>query len=289
MTGDLDSILTGEFGAWHYFFYVLTTLIYVGGLYLIFRNKSDKKKQRVVIILAFSNLALHFLKLLFQPYWGELPISVRNLTAENICAVTVMLMPFVYLERKQNIMHDYMFFAGVAGGLAAFVCMTAKEGAFEVLRFYYCHLTLLAAPVLAALFGLWRPRVKYLWAIPLMFFMHLCLILLNELILMSVGLVENDVAVLLDRDFRNASLIFGPPSSMEDHAKFITALVPKLFQSDIFGTGIEPFYWPVIWMAIPVFVYIPLFYTAISAPFDPSFRQKVKGCVLGKKRQNENA
>ena len=45
MTGDLDSILTGEFGAWHYFFYVLTTLIYVGGLYLIFRNKSDKKSS----------------------------------------------------------------------------------------------------------------------------------------------------------------------------------------------------------------------------------------------------
>ena len=66
-------------------------------------------------------------------------------------------------------------------------------------------------------------------------------------------------------------------------AKLSPAFVPKIFQTDIFGTGISPFYWPVVWMLIPVLVYIPLFYAAVSAPFDQSFQQKVKRCLSGKK------
>ena len=49
---------------------------------------------------------------------------------------------------------------------------------------------------------------------------------------------------------------------------FITALVPDFMTKSVFGlNGGVDFYWPVVWMIIPAFIYLPLFFLALAAPF----------------------
>jgi hypothetical protein len=278
---------TVEFGNFYYFFYIGLAVVLIVLGYFLLRKKSYEFKYKTLLIILFMNLGLHFIKMFFDPCRSELPWSWTSITFENICAGSTLVFPFLFWQKKYKFLHNYMFFIGVCGGAAALAYPTQALGEspiiFETIRFYVCHISLIAIPVLAAMLGVYKPElsIKSILFIPVCFLVHETIILINELFLIAVGLVQTDLATFLSSSGeRNASFIFGPWPSFAGAGKIITIFTPSFMLKDVFmiNGGVD-FYWPVIWMAIPAFIYLPIVYAILSSPFWlPEFiKNKKKG------------
>ncbi len=261
-----------EVGNFYYFFFIAVFILLLIVAFFILRRFSSEKQNRILLIVSFLNLALHFGKLFFEPYRSDFPVSIRKVTFENICAVTTLLMPWVFLKWKQTRFGTYTFFIGIVGGLAALFFPTEAfhkdVWTFDVIRFYICHMTIAAVPILMGIFGLIRPKRRDFWIAPVFFLAIECLILVNEIVLIQIGFVDSDLAAFLDRDVRNSSFVFGPLSSFDKIAGILLIFVPKVFRQDVFliNGGID-FYWPVVWMIFPAFIYLPFVYELVILPF----------------------
>lgn len=233
---------------------------------LILRRKGQDTQNKVLIVLAFINLAIHFLKLLIPQYKDDLPISYREVTFQNICTATIIMMPFIMLC-KNKIMKDYLFYIGLLVGLAALVYPTEAIGRsieeLDVIRFYICNVLLFIVPFYMVVFGIHELDIKRVPLFPLVFLLVECLILANEVILMEAGFVEFRGSMgFMDYNYRNSNFIFGPTEDLKEISdKFIEPLVPKVFKTVPAGVyqG-EAKYIPVLWMLVPCFVY----FTAIG-------------------------
>ncbi len=263
--------MTVEFGNIYYFVYIVIAVLIISALYLLLRNKSRGVQSFVLFSLLFFNLALHFIKLAFPPYVDGLPTSIHKVTFENICAASTILFPFLFLS-KSKLVHDYMYFIGVISGLAALIYPTEALGespiVFETIRFYICHTILIAVPLVSAMIGLHRPRSRSFWCIPLFFILHETVIMLNEIVLLNTGLINGTLESFLSRASRNNSFVHGPTPDLDGVGKYLTMFTPDIFTKDIFGiNGGQDFYWPVIWLIVPIIVYFIPIYLAISLPF----------------------
>ncbi len=261
---------TVRFGNFYYIFYIVLCAAAIVGGYFALHRRTQKTQRIALLSIAFFNFALHFLKLAFPPYVDDLPGCLHKITAENICALSTLIFPFIYLIKKHTVLHDYAFFIGVLSGFAACVYPTEALGepafAFDSIRFYVCHVSLIAVPLLAALIGLHRPRLKKFWVIPLLFLAHETVIMLNEILLLKTGLIEGNLQSFLDRGTRNNSFVHGPTPDLDGIGKVLTVFTPKLFTMDLLGiNGGADFYWPVVWLIGPVTVYfIPLYFLVAS-------------------------
>ncbi len=263
--------MTVEFGNAFYLMYILIAAGAVVGLYFLLRHKSEPTQKWVLFGILMFNFALHFAKLLFPPYINDLPNELHKATLENICAVSTVLFPFLFMLPKKWVTHDYFYFIGVISGLLALLYPTEALGekafAFDTIRFYICHTGLLVVPLVAALIGYRRPRLKYMWGIPLGFLVHETIVMVNELCLLKTGLIEGTLQTFFDRGARNNSFVHGPTPDMDGIGKFLTFFTPRFMQRDIFGiNGGVDFYWPVLWLIVPVFVYFIPIYLAIASP-----------------------
>ncbi len=255
-----------------YFIYIAAALVYIAALALIAKRLSRKAARALFLALLFFNFALHFLKQAFPPYINDFPGSLKSSGLQNLCAVSTVFFPFIYLFKKQNVLHDYAYFIGLCGGLGALFYPTEALGyspvAFDTLRFYFTHINLLAVPLAAAVSGIYVPRLKMFWAVPLLFLAQQTVIFLYELFLVGVGAVQADVAKFLDAGFRNSSFTFGVRSDFAAVKFLFDPLVPAFFKTDAFNiNGGKPFYFPVLWMIVPAFVYLIPVYVIISSPF----------------------
>ena len=255
-----------------YFMFVGIAAIYLVVLVLLLKNKSEKTVHKTLVILLFINFALHFIKQFFPPYSTNFPTSLRRSTFENICAVTTMLFPFIYLIKKQNVLHDYMFFIGVCGGLGALFFPTEALGhevlTFDVLRFYFCHIHLVVVPLVAAILHVYSPKLKSFWAIPFLFLAQEAIICINEFVLIGLKLLDCEPSQLLDRTYRNTSMVFGMNPTFDGLKGLFDALVPSFFKTDAFHiNGGVDFYFPVLWLTIPAIVFLPPVYIILSSPF----------------------
>lgn len=236
----------------------LVVLVAIG---LILRGKGKDAQNKVLLVLAFINLAIHFFKLLIPEYRASAPISYRKVTFENICATTTIMMPFIMLC-KNKIMKDYLFYIGLLGGLAALIYPTEAFGRsldeLDVIRFYICHILLFIVPFYMVVFGIHELDIKRVPLFPLVFLVVECLILANEVILMEAGFVDFRGNVgFMDYNYRNSNFIFGPtPDLQELSDKIIDPLVPNLFKTVPVGPHQgETKYLPVLWLLVPCFIY----------------------------------
>lgn len=259
-------------GNGYYFMYIGIAAAYILALSFILRGRSLKCKRAVLLVILFANFSLHFLKLAFPPYVNDLPHSIKRSTMENICAVSTVFFPFIFLIKKHNVLHDFMYFIGFCGGLAALCFPTEAINkppfAFDTVRFYFCHINLLAAPLLAAISGVYRPRLKSFWAIPLLFLLWETIICLDEFCLMWAGVIKGEFTDFFNPAFSNSSFQFGVAPSFAWAAKILDPFVPPFFKTDAFGlNGGKDFYFPVLWLIGPAFVYLIPVYIIISSPF----------------------
>lgn len=253
--------MTLEYFSVFYFIYPAICACVFVALYFILRHRSKRIQYWVLFAFLALNFCLHFLKLAFHPYVDDLPGSVRKVTFENICAVSTLVFPFFMLSKKKYLM-DYMFYIGVISGVASMFApmniIGLGVGEFETIRFYICHGSLWICPLLMVIFGVHKLNYHRIPVVLLLYMGCLCLILLNEVVLMVIGWVkpgEDWEGTLWDyflsTEERNSGFVFGIPSSMEKIGGFLLVLVPEIFKP---GKYIDT-YMPVLWELFPAIVY----------------------------------
>lgn len=247
------------------------------------KNKDDQFIHVFIFSILLSAFVLHFLKLQFEPYASKWPKSLRNISFENVCASSTLLFPWFYLS-KNKLLKDYMIVIGLFSGLGA-VLLPYRGVGFEkftidIVRFYYAHYILFLAPFLMLMTRQYQFNIKCIFKVPLLFYVVLTFIFINEVVLIALGIVNGDLNTLLDPNSRNAALIFGPSEAMAQFDWLYSLFVPDLFQTVPFGARAgEPMFWPVIWMIIPLYFYLCIIGVIIDVVFNVILKKSEKFAV----------
>lgn len=261
-----------QVGNLYYFLELVLAIGVIIGSYLFLKNKSKRFQYIYLLVWCFLGFVLHFAKQLFYQDVTQLSKS----TAENICAVSTLVFPFIMLIKKKSVLHDFMFFIGIIGGLAGMVYPTEAIGKsmfiFESIRFYFCHMSLIAVPLLLALLGLRQPELKKWWLIPLCFLGYQVIIFFNTAFLTFTGMVTREgyaaYELFMSRQYLNNSFTFGPTDDMGIVGEIIGNLTLPIMKKDIFNINNgELTYWPVVWLIIPSYLLFAPLYILFSLPF----------------------
>lgn len=229
------------------------------------KNKTDRFRHWFIFGLIMINLAVHFLKVLLFPY--SLVDEVwTKVSFENICAVSVLLFPFLYFTKNKTL-KDYMVMVGMASGIITFIAPLDAMSEFfngtiyigprsafmlENIRFYLAHFLLFLVPFLMMHFKMHELSIRRAYRAPFMLLLVLLLIFINELMMTAIGWVPK--SDLFDPNKRNPSFIFGARSSFTGLGLFIGLLVPS-FMMLTHPVYEFTFYIPVLWLVIPTMIY----------------------------------
>jgi len=259
-----------EYFNFYYFLYLALAFGLFFGLYFLLRHKSASASKWVLFSILLLSFVLHFLKLFDEFYQAWMPYSIRTITPENICAVSVLIFPFFFLS-KNPLLKDYMFYVGIFSGIGATVLPIDVIGRsafeFETFRYHFSHALLWIIPLLMVVLKLHTLDYKRIIKVPFIFYLILCIILVNEVILIGAGFVNADI--LFSREIRNHTLIFGPLAEVEFIGVIFNTLTPEIFRTVPIGPNVgEVFYWPIVWLIIPSFVYFSLASLLLSFPFE---------------------
>lgn len=248
----------------YYFIYLGITALVTIILIFYLKNKSDDYKKWFLFGLLVVNFAIHFLKIFIYPY-TTVDFRITKVSPENICAVSVLLFPFLYFTKNQSL-KDYMVMAGMASGLLALfypvdLIVETFNGeyfgpkhafAIESIRFYITHILIFVVPFLMMYFKLHKVSIKRVWHAPILLFFVLIIIFINELLITLFGWVPKED--LFNPMKRNPSFIFGARSDLQGLGVFLGLLVPAFMMRFDPVSGIT-YYLPVVWLILPVFIY----------------------------------
>lgn len=245
--------------------YYLWLVLCVGaclGLYFGLRKKSKKVQYWSLFGVLALNFALHFIKLAFPQYTG-FPAILRKCSFENICAVSTMIFPFIYLS-KWKAGKDYMFYLGLISGILGCVApmpAASMNLAFyepETIRYYICHAGIWIVPLLMVLFGLHELNWRRIWKTFVIYFAVLGVIIINELILIRIHWVDTpSFDEFFDANERDMGYAIGLPDSMQGAAKFVLWLTPKAWRNV-----------PILWELFPVVILGGIFALAVCLIWD---------------------
>ena len=256
------------FNFWYIFFILLLAGVIVG-LYFLLKDKTDKTKKLVLGSLLFFNLALHFLKLTFPPYSTNSELAMREIWFVNVCGTSVLFFPFIFMS-KSDVAKDYMVFLGIISGFLAMLYPTEAIGesvkSLDLWRFYICHGIIIAVPMLTVLLKLHKLDVKRIWKTPVCVCAMLLFIICNQVLQSELGMIPLRDGDMLNINFRNPSLIWGPT---DDVAVIFSWLTPSFMKTVPVGpyAGQEK-YWPFFWMIPGIIVYFILVPLLICLIFD---------------------
>lgn len=239
--------------------YLIAVATMIGVTILIvkfLKNKTFEQQKRIIFIILVIGCFFHYGKLLFSPYKDlDYPINpLTKITFENICAVSIIIFPFIYYS-KSNIMKDYMILLGMISGLLSvmlpFVVEVSPLLSFDPFRFYIVHYIIFLVPFLMYKFKIHEvsmDRAKY---IPLVLLGVLALVFVNEVVVTYLGWIPKEE--LFDPSKRNPSLVFGLKELSEGIEVFFTVFTPKFLMDVSFMP--HGSYLPVVWMTGPALVY----------------------------------
>ena len=246
-----------------YYIYLFACIGVFLALYFGLRKKDEKLQRRVLLAVLFFNFALHFIKQVFPEYLYDnfyetgtlvrkgFPAILRKCSPENICAISTMIFPFIYLS-KWKVGKDYMFYLGIISGVLGCIApMPAFNLPFyspEAIRCYICHASLWQVPLLMVMFGHHKLDYRRIWKAFLMYFLILCIIIVNELILIRIGWVDTSTLEdFFDPSGRDMGYAVGLPGGvMEEIGKYVLWMTPKAWK--------DP-YVPILWEVFPVLIY----------------------------------
>lgn len=256
------------FNLW-YFFFLIIGILSIVGLYFLLRNKNQKTQKIVLLSILFFNLALHFLKLTFPPYSTNPDKAMRDVWFINVCATSVLFFPFLFLSKSKTA-KDYMVFLGVISGFLAFLYPTEAINksvlTLDLWRFYICHWIIIAIPMLTVLLRLHKLDIKRLWKMPICVSAMLLFIICNQILQSELGIISLRNQDMLNINFHNPSLIWGPTDGV---AVLFSYLTPDFMKTVPWGefAGQEK-YWPFFWMLPGVIFYFILVPLVICFIFD---------------------
>ena len=235
-----------------YFIYIAFFLLFLIGSIFLLKGKSEEFKKRYIASLLFFSLMVHFLKLLFPPYADD-QFAIRKITPENICALSTLAFPFIFLSQNKVL----------SGTLAVFFPLEAigKEAfCFDAVRFYVCHSIITVAPLLMVSTGLHKLNYHRIYKVPICFIIVYVIILVNEIILIEIGLVplrSMNLFATGEDAYRNFSMVFGVSEDFKVLEGVLSFFTPDFMMRIPFGPHAgEKKYWPILWVIFPAFVFI---------------------------------
>lgn len=278
------------FNVWYFVTLIITALIVIG-LYFLLRKKSSKTIKIVISCLLFFNLAVHFTKFFIEPYSSNPEILARDIWFINICGISVLTFPFIYLS-KSDTAKDFMFYLGVISGFLALIYPTEalnKTISLDVIRFYICHIIIFVAPLLMVLTKNHKLNYKRVWKMPFCMLCVLLLIVVMQIIQSELGYVALRNNNFLDPNYRNNSLIWGPT---DDIAILFSWATPEFMKVVPFGEYVgQTKYWPVLWLCPSMFIYFWVLPFILCLPWEARHIKKdfadLKNRIKEKKNINK--
>lgn len=255
-----------NYGSAAYFIPFVITAGVGCALYFPLRRRSPSVKKLAVLILMAVNILQHVLKQFVWPhYWGNSYPDLIN-GAYNMCSVLIIISPFVLLS-KSRALKQFITYVGTAAGLATFIVPYWYIGQtffqWDVLRYYFCHGLLILTSLLPAVWGLYKFCWRDFYKFPFIFFALLILIIFNDFLFYSFGIIGEG------EDFFTVLYNNNPCWMMHPNEGF-GFLIPVIdaFTPDIFFTGANGGYVPVLWYAIPMFLLICVLGIILGILFD---------------------
>lgn len=247
-----------QLGNFWYIFFILLAVGITIGLYFLLRHRSMKTKKIFIASVLFFNLALHYLRFLFPPFAGNTSLIMESGWFINICAVSVLTFPFLFLS-KSDTAKDWMFYIGVISGFLSLVYPTEALGdsvaTFDVWRFYLCHMIIIIVPLLTILLKVHQLNYHNVWKMPFCMMAVLLFIICNQVLQSELGIIAMRGDNILEEGcgYRNTSLIWGPTDSV---SALFTWLTPEFMQTVPAGEFAgEPKYWPFFYLLPGCFFY----------------------------------
>ena len=259
-------------------------------LWLLCKKKGEKWTIRFLFVLAWANFALHFLKQFVPSYIDAWPKGLARSTMENLCAVMVVLTPFMMLSKK-NVLLDYLFYMGIISASLAYLAPTGAVGlnlaeagnVFEVARYYLCHAPIFLIGFLLVSTGIHRLNYHRLIHIPFLVIAALVIIALDDVFL-NLVLYRQDWMTLLDRDqpIFNSSFLFGPSSEVDGAFGWAyNYLIPGLQTYRVNGVL---HFTPILWIVPYLFIVTLLLGPLMALPSELR-HMKMDAAILAQKRR----
>ncbi len=252
-----------------YFLCLALSVGFIVALFFAFRKCSLRVKKVVLLVLMLLNIAQHLLKSVVWPHYfsGGFVFAYHN-TAYNICASLILVSPFVLLFGGQKL-KDSLVYVGTAGPLLAIVVPFWFDGQplwqWEVLRFYVCHVLLVATSILPALWGVTKISYKSFLFVPLFFFGLLILIVFNFLVCASLGLVAGKDDLFKALYDLNPCWVMhpAPPAGFAWVQTALERFTPSVF----LATETRP-YTPLLWYFIPMYLLMAILALLLGLAID---------------------
>ncbi len=238
--------------------------------FFLLRNKSKTRQITVIAILASINLLQHILKPFLYPGYYGTGFSYL-ISAYNMCALLILISPFV-LFWGNRFLKNFLYFVGSVAGFCSiafpqwFIGRPVSALGWEYARFYICHFLLFLTSSLPLFLKLHAPSFKEFWQIGFGFLGALCVILVNNVIFISAGLFPG-----VSPDQLYDGLVQINPCRMMAPDGIFSKLIPivKFFTPDIFlGKNNAGQYAPILWYAIPVYMAITIMSFVVFAIWD---------------------
>ena len=255
---ELIKIKTGT-SLFYYIYLVLCVGLFFG-LYFLLRKNSKKVQYWVLFGFLAFNFVLHFLKLAFPVYIEKgFPGVLRKSSFENICAVSTLIFPFIFLS-KSKAGKDYMFYLGTVSGIVGCVMPMPALGLnfydLETIRYYICHAGIWIVPLLMVILGLHTLDYRRIWKTMVIYFAVLCVIIVNEVILIRLGWVGTETMKdFLDANDRDMGYAIGLPDGFKKIGEYVLWMTPKSWR--------DP-YIPILWELFPILIYGGLAWLGMS-------------------------
>lgn len=247
-----------EYGSFAYCFSLIFAFALLALFYYPLRDRSPRAQKTALLLLMLANVFQHLFKSLLYPHLYGTGFTLAN-TAYNVCAFFILVSPFVLLWGN-HLVRVFVSYAGAIGSLLAlampfwFIGQTVWQ--WEFLRFYVCHVLLLLSSALPLLWKIHRPNYRDFWKTGLLFLGVLGAILINDVLFFVCDPNGDPQALFSFLQAQNPLWSMHPTETYPAISRLFTALTPAIFLP---SEG-HPYYTPVLWYAIPVYLAV----TALS-------------------------
>lgn len=296
---------------------IVGALLFFGLLHFL-KRKSTKVQFWVLFGMLAFNLALHFLKLTFPPYSTNQIFANRNIWFINICAVNILIFPFIFLSKSKGL-KDYMFYLGIFGGLIALVypVEALQDGgknlfSLDIIRFYVAHYIVMFVPLLMVLLKLHTISYKRVIVVPFVLTAVLAFIMVQNVIQAELGYLPyygvkeqhivyddstlseeplTDEELFMNIKYPNFSLPWGPEGVpvLGDLFKIWTPKFLKTVPDTAFANqyaGQEK-YVPLFWAVPAIFVYFTIVPFGFSMIWEHNnLKEDLKNLKIKFKKEN---
>lgn len=258
--------MTVEIGSFLYFLFIFVCIALTVGLYFLLRNKTPKTQKIVLLSLLVFNFVLHFTRAF---YVSSVEEFFALTSFKNLCATSVIVFPFIFIS-KSNTLKDYMIYIGILSGGATMLYPEGVLGhdmtSFDQWRFYICHMLLFIVSFLILILKVHKLNYHNIYKMPLcVLFMYL-IIMTNSIVLGEIGVLSprGDDPLVIGYD--NESLVWRPDRLAGTILSWFTPGFMATVPTGVYAG--QTFYWPFLWMVIPVILAAILGALLICLPFE---------------------